>query len=1160
MTRQTQQSTATLRRFLLACLLVAGLCAGAATPATAVCPNPQPPPVAADNDAKIIDVILPEKPPGGLSQQVKVVVENTGTSCWYTDPLSSDSFKIGWSAPNSTTSAGWGSLTDPNDEFADLGPTSVIAPGETAVLSFDILAPDNIGTYDLEVLMYQENAGYFGLDPAERQTVTAEVVCPLVQPAPVAANNDAQILSVNFPETAGGGQQLPATVIVENTGDSCWYTHTDPATTDTFRIGVYGTGSESDIGWGEFGTFASPSVVAPGERANFFVDLTAPSTIGSYKLQVRMNQEGEGYFGGAFPQASNVEEAEVVCPASTTLASENDAEIVSFSFPDEVEAADASATPPIDGEFEVRVTVRNSGTSCWTDDPTEIYTIGGNPDPTNPNNPYEGWQGLPRRALTDLLDPDLLPVKPGEVVELRYLIQAPDIPGVSTNNLQLQMNQLFFGWFGEATPVVPVDVVQTTTPDAVFVESDLPSWVVPNEKYRVRVRMQNTGSQTWTQAGNFFLGTPDGAIGWGVPSWHGVPGDVLPNQLVDFEFDITAPADITDPAVLPLRWKMLQSGGAGWFGGVSPSELPNERDMSNRITVSGDSFMDGTTEYVVRGFNYLPFYDYFGEGVDYTGLPQENAWRRYDEATTRREMRDMASLGANTVRFWAADEYLENLTLPGCTELESALDLAYRHGLRTVLTFPINRDLLVEEFCPDTNDPTRCVNIGRVTKLFNDEPVRDFMIDQHIQVLKDCGLLTPGDRRLFAVEFWQEPHTGSESVRHADDSAKAWHEYVVDKYCDPNNPAGTDCTCDPSDATCDVEAQLQPAFDEWSYDGDIKCGPELAGTTCALNDPTCRRTYLCPPDDEELCTGTSASAWIDMTKEYRRVIDFQAFTAYEDAIDTLRAEEDLAGFASNEDILVTLGFTHLLPRHPRVPVGESIPPGQEELCTGSPGREGRGYDLDPRLGVDLFDYASLHLYPWNDIDVKFDVATVDSDYTSREPEKRYHQLRFALDYVRDGRPVVLEETGYNTCNDSSIPAVNLNGNPVNNPTGVCSDRATAHGDVWNLVAQNAAQIQANGALYWVYSDRADRAQWGAVRLDGTEKPVYADIPGLMEDLSDGRNLSPVPRACLQVKQYRHPSLYDSLMSFYNDYLSAAYDSVADDYGHVEIITGSTCPP
>ena len=98
----------------------------------------------------------------------------------------------------------------------------------------------------------------------------------------------------------------------------------------------------------------------------------------------------------------------------------------------------------------------------------------------------------------------------------------------------------------------------------------------------VTVRMQNTGTTTWTSAGGYQLGSqrPQDNVTWGL-SRVSLASDVAPNATVDFTFAITAPATVKGHK---FRWRMLQ-GADGWFG---------DKTELHEIEVEDPSFGDAT--------------------------------------------------------------------------------------------------------------------------------------------------------------------------------------------------------------------------------------------------------------------------------------------------------------------------------------------------------------------------------------------------------------------------------------------------------------------------------------------------------------------------------------------------------------------------------------
>ena len=103
--------------------------------------------------------------------------------------------------------------------------------------------------------------------------------------------------------------------------------------------------------------------------------------------------------------------------------------------------------------------------------------------------------------------------------------------------------------------------------DAARVAQSVPSTMTAGRSYPVHVRMRNTGSETWTPAAAYRLGSqnPQDNMNWGLGRID-VPGPVAPRQEVDFHFSVTAPAW---PGALSYtvnwQWRMLQEAVA-WFG------------------------------------------------------------------------------------------------------------------------------------------------------------------------------------------------------------------------------------------------------------------------------------------------------------------------------------------------------------------------------------------------------------------------------------------------------------------------------------------------------------------------------------------------------------------------------------------------------------------
>lgn len=108
-----------------------------------------------------------------------------------------------------------------------------------------------------------------------------------------------------------------------------------------------------------------------------------------------------------------------------------------------------------------------------------------------------------------------------------------------------------------------------TAPNAsAFVSQNVPSTMTAGQSYAVSVTMKNTGSNTWTTAGSYNLGSqnPQDNGTWGVAR-VGLPYSVAPGDEVTFNFTVTAPATL---GTYNFQWRMVQDG-VEWFGDFSPN-------------------------------------------------------------------------------------------------------------------------------------------------------------------------------------------------------------------------------------------------------------------------------------------------------------------------------------------------------------------------------------------------------------------------------------------------------------------------------------------------------------------------------------------------------------------------------------------------------------
>ena len=122
-------------------------------------------------------------------------------------------------------------------------------------------------------------------------------------------------------------------------------------------------------------------------------------------------------------------------------------------------------------------------------------------------------------------------------------------------NLNNLFNQLDFGNACGGTSSLPRS--------AVFVGLSVPAFMEAGYTYAVSVTMQNNGSNTWTQAESYRLGSqnPQDNLMWGLNRVN-LPLTIPPGGQVTFNFYVTAPYN---PGTYNFQWRMVQDG-VQWFG------------------------------------------------------------------------------------------------------------------------------------------------------------------------------------------------------------------------------------------------------------------------------------------------------------------------------------------------------------------------------------------------------------------------------------------------------------------------------------------------------------------------------------------------------------------------------------------------------------------
>jgi VCBS repeat protein len=214
-----------------------------------------------------------------------------------------------------------------------------------------------------------------------------------------------------------------------------------------------------------------------------------------------------------------------------------------------------------DANYLVEVTMLNTGTTTWTS--ANGYKLGSQ---SPANNTI--W-GASREALPTT-------VSPGQQVKISFSARKTIFGGPPWFvNFQWQMVQdSGVGFFGEKTPTGQISTgvwLPLVGPSgATFVSQSVPSLMFAGQNYPVSITMNNPGSNTWTSAGNYKLGSQVAQDNntWGM-NRVALPTSVPQGSNVTFSFNAAAPSST---GLYNFQWMMVQdgAGGIGFFGDLTP--------------------------------------------------------------------------------------------------------------------------------------------------------------------------------------------------------------------------------------------------------------------------------------------------------------------------------------------------------------------------------------------------------------------------------------------------------------------------------------------------------------------------------------------------------------------------------------------------------------
>ena len=450
------------------------------------------------NQAAFVSQTVPAILTAGTTNPVSLSFRNTGTTTW----TPAGSYAL--ASLNPADNLNWGGNR--------VALAQTVAPGETALFNFNVVAPSSPGNYDFQWRLLQNGVGPFG-SPSDNLVISVTAL-----PQPV--TNHATFVSASVPTIMAFGETNLVTVRMRNSGTTTW----------TPQAG-YSLASENPANnttWGgNRATFEG--FVAPGAVADFNFTVVAPTNVGSYNFQWQMNIDSSGRFGEL---SSNL----VIQVTGPPL---DDAEFVSQSVTNRM----------IPGEsYTAQVILRNTGNTTWS--PQTFFNLGS-------QNPEDNttW-GYARVELTNN-------VHPGQLAVFDIPVVAPTNTG--TYPFQWRMVHDGVGWFGPFTPAVSITVA-TGFPlisDAAPVSQSNPTTMIAGQTRTATIVMRNTGTTTWTSADTFALASQNPVANsvWGT-NRIALTSSVAPGANATFFFPITAPAT---PGNYNFQWRMVQ-GASGYFG------------------------------------------------------------------------------------------------------------------------------------------------------------------------------------------------------------------------------------------------------------------------------------------------------------------------------------------------------------------------------------------------------------------------------------------------------------------------------------------------------------------------------------------------------------------------------------------------------------------
>ncbi len=228
-------------------------------------PTPTPPTGCQGDCSQFITQTVPACMRPGTSNSVSLTFKNNGTATW----TAADNYRLGSQNPDNNYT--WG--------INRVNLDSSVSPGQSKNFNFNVTAPSSQGTYNFQWRMLREGIAWFG-DYTPNISVNVSNSCggpPPPPPPPASCTDNSSATFTNpIPGTLSSGQSVNFTVRVNDSGDTRWY-----------HGSVYQFLQQSNLSLvPSYGHL--PGGVYPGDNVDWTFTLTAPSSPGTYTLNMRM--------------------------------------------------------------------------------------------------------------------------------------------------------------------------------------------------------------------------------------------------------------------------------------------------------------------------------------------------------------------------------------------------------------------------------------------------------------------------------------------------------------------------------------------------------------------------------------------------------------------------------------------------------------------------------------------------------------------------------------------------------------------------------------------------------------------------------------------------------------------------------------------------------